>query len=153
MILEALQKIAVLYAIEAEGKDMNVAARKQLRQEKSLPHLHTFHEWLIKTRMTVANGGASAKAFDYTLRRWPALIRYAETGHLPIDKNPVENCIRPIALGRKIWLFTGSERAGRRARHPNSVRHSQAEWLKPGGMAKGYLGKNAHLAELMNCCR
>jgi len=43
------------------------------------------------------------------------LIRYAETGHLPIDNNPVENCIRPIALGKKNWLFTGSERAGQRA--------------------------------------
>lgn len=115
MILEILQKIAVLYAIEEEGKDMDVKARKQLRQEKSLPHLQTFHEWLIKTRITVANGGASAKAFDYTLKRWPALIRYAETGHLPIDNNPVENCIRPIALGKKNWLFTGSERAGKRA--------------------------------------
>jgi len=52
---------------------------------------------------------------DYTLKRWPALIRYAETGHLPIDNNPVENCIRPIALGKKNWLFTGSERAGQRA--------------------------------------
>ena len=52
---------------------------------------------------------------DYTLKRWPALIRYAKTGHLPIDNNPVENCIRPIALGKKNWLFAGSERAGKRA--------------------------------------
>ncbi|MCX7112804.1 MAG: transposase, partial [Proteobacteria bacterium] len=47
--------------------------------------------------------------------RWPALIRYAETGHLPIDNNPVENAIRPIAIGKKNWLFAGSERAGKRA--------------------------------------
>jgi len=50
-----------------------------------------------------------------TAARWPALVRYAETGHLPIDNNLVENCIRPIALGIKNWLFTGSERAGQRA--------------------------------------
>ena len=48
---------------------------------------------------------------DYTLKRWPALIRYAESGHLPIDNNPVENTIRPIAVGKKNWLFAGSERA------------------------------------------
>jgi hypothetical protein len=51
----------------------------------------------------------------YTLRRWPALSRYATTGHLPIDHNAIENCIRPIALGKKNWLFAGSERAGKRA--------------------------------------
>jgi hypothetical protein len=49
------------------------------------------------------------------LRRWSAFTRYAYTGHLPIDNNPVENAIRPIALGKKNWLFTGSERAGQRA--------------------------------------
>jgi len=47
--------------------------------------------------------------------RWPALIRYAQTGHLLIDNNPVENAIRPIAIGKKNWLFAGSERAGKRA--------------------------------------
>ena len=52
---------------------------------------------------------------DYALKRWPSLIRYAQTGHLPIDNNPVENTIRPIALGKKNWLFAGSERAGCRA--------------------------------------
>ena len=49
------------------------------------------------------------------MKRWPALIRYAETGYLPIDNNPVENVIRLIALGKKNWLFTGSERADQRA--------------------------------------
>ena len=49
------------------------------------------------------------------LKRWPALQRYVTAGHLPIDNNPVENAIRPIAIGKKNWLFTGSDRAGRRA--------------------------------------
>jgi transposase len=115
MALEALQRIAALYAIEAEAKELSIEARQQLRAEKSLPHLQALHDWLVKTRVGIANGGASAKAMDYTLKRWPAIIRYAETGHLPIDNNPVENCIRPIALGKKNWLFAGSERAGKRA--------------------------------------
>ena len=50
--------------------------------------------WLTETRANTANGGGLAKALDYTLRRWPSLIRYADTGHLPIDNNPVENTIR-----------------------------------------------------------
>lgn len=115
MALEALQRIATLYAIEAESQALSIDARQQLRAEKTLPQLQAFHGWLIKTRVGIANGSASAKAMDYTLKRWPAIIRYAETGHLPIDNNPVENCIRPIALGKKNWLFAGSERAGKRA--------------------------------------
>jgi transposase len=115
MALEALQRIAALYAIEADGKELSIQARQQLRRDKSLPQLQAFHDWLVNTRAGIANGGTSAKAMDYTLKRWPALIRYAETGHLPIDNNAVENGIRPIALGRRNWLFTGSERAGKRA--------------------------------------
>jgi len=115
MAFEALRRIGQLYTIEAEGKQLAIDERKNLRAEKSMPMLKSLHDWLIHTRVNTANGGASAKALDYTLKRWPALSRYAETGHLPIDNNPVENCIRPIALGKKNWLFTGSERAGQRA--------------------------------------
>lgn len=115
MAFEALQRIGALYAIEAEGKDFDSAARKQLRLDKSQPALKELQDWLQQTRLKTANGGGSAKALDYLIKRWPALIRYAETGHLPIDNNPVENTIRPIALGKKNWLFTGSERAGQRA--------------------------------------
>ena len=113
--LEALQHIGALYAIEAEGKHLSSEARQQLRAEKSLPALDAMHGWLNQTRLQTANGGGSARALDYTLKRWKSLIRYAQTGHLPIDNNPVENVIRPIAIGKKNWLFTGSERAGQRA--------------------------------------
>ena len=112
MAFEALHRIGQLYTIEGEGKLLTVDERKILRVEKSLPTLKSLHEWLIYTRVNTANGGVSAKALDYTLKRWVALSRYAETGHLPIDNNPVENCIRPM---KKNWLFTGSERAGQRA--------------------------------------
>lgn len=115
MAFEALQRIGNLYAIEAMCKDLSIKDRQQLRKEKSLPELEALHNWLMKTRIQTANGGGSAKALDYTLKRWPSLVRYAQTGHLPIDNNPVENVIRPIAIGKKNWLFTGSERAGQRA--------------------------------------
>jgi len=112
---EALSRIAALYAIEARAKEMDVAARSHLRQMEALPLLESMHDWLLRTRVTVANGGGTAKAIDYSLRRWAALSRYATDGRLPIDNNPVENTIRPIAIGKKNWLFTGSERAGVRA--------------------------------------
>lgn len=113
--LEALNRIAALYALEDQGKDLGVDARTQWRQHQAQPLLDSMHAWLRRTRMTVANGSGTAKAMDYSLRRWAALSRYASDGRLPIDNNPVENIIRPIALGRKNWLFTGSERAGQRA--------------------------------------
>ena len=112
---EALLRIAALYAIEARGRDMSIAQRAELRQREALPLLASMHDWLKATRMTVANGGGTAKAIDYSLKRWPTLSRYAGSGKLPIDNNPVENAIRPICLGKKNWLFTGSERAGKRA--------------------------------------
>jgi transposase len=113
--LEALNRIAALYGIEHDGKYMDATARTQWRQEKAQPLLDSMHDWLRQTRIRVADGGSLAKAIDYSLKRWPALSRYATDGQFPIDNNPVENMIRPIAIGRRNWLFTGSERAGKRA--------------------------------------
>ena len=113
--LEALNRIAALYVIETNARGMTIDARTQWRQEQAQPLLDSMHDWLRETRMMVANGSGLAKAIDYSLKRWPALSRYATNGRLPIDNNPVENIIRPIALGRRNWLFTGSERAGKRA--------------------------------------
>ncbi|MBS4096979.1 MAG: IS66 family transposase [Sulfuricella sp.] len=112
---EALARIAALYAFEQQGKGLDSEARTELRRERAQPLLDALHAWLLKTRVSVANGGGTARPIDYTLKRWSALSRYADDGRLPIDNNPVENAIRPIALGKKNWLFAGSERAGKRA--------------------------------------
>jgi len=112
---EALRRIAELYVIESDGKESDAASRQQLRQCRAQPKLDALHAWLLHTRRTVAEGSGLAKAIDYSLKRWPALQRYATSGVLPIDNNPVENVIRPIAIGKKNWLFAGSERAGKRA--------------------------------------
>ncbi len=66
-------------------------------------------------RSQLTNGTRTAKAIDYSLKRWAALVRYLDDGHLPIDNNWVENQIRPWALGRSNWLFAGSMRSGQRA--------------------------------------
>ena len=75
-------------------------------------------------RQQVPNGSATAKAIDYSLKRWEALTRYIGDGDLPISNNWVENQIRPIALGRANWLFAGSLRAGKRAAAVMSLVHS-----------------------------
>jgi len=112
---EALGRIGQLYAIEEEARAMDNVCRANHRQENSLPILMDMHDWLIRLRTSTANNSGLARAIDYSLNRWASLIRYAQTGNLPIDNNPVENAIRPIAIGKKNWLFTGSERAGKRA--------------------------------------
>jgi transposase len=112
---EVLQRMAELYAVEAAGKEMSIEARLALRVRESVPRLAALHRYLLDHRLKAAPGGAWAKALDYSLKRWHALARYAQTGNLPIDNNPVEQTIRPVAIGKKNWLFTGSERAGKRA--------------------------------------
>jgi transposase len=112
---EALTRIGRLYAIEAEAREYTIDERARLRAEQAQPELQSLHDWLLALRPNVANGSGLAKAIDYTLRRWPAFACYAATGDLPIDNNAVENSIRPIAIGKKNWMFVGSERAGRRA--------------------------------------
>ena len=112
---EAIARIAVLYRIEAQAKAMTVEERLAHRQRHAVPVLSAFKAWLDVLRPKILGNSGTANAIDYTLRRWPALIRYADNGSYPIDNNPVENAIRPIALGRKNWLFAGSESAGKRA--------------------------------------
>ena len=110
---EALRRIGELYAIEAQSG--TEAERAERRRTLSQPRVEALGLWLQQSRKGVADGSGLARAMDYALKRWPAVARYVENGHYPIDNNPVENAIRPIALGRKNWLFAGSEAAGRRA--------------------------------------
>jgi transposase len=139
---EALLRIAALYEIEARGRPMSIAERAELRQREAQPLLAAMHDWLKATRLTVANGGGTAKAIDYSLKRWPALARYADTGHLPVDNNVVENAIRPICLGKKNWLFTGSERAGKRAAAIQSLLATAAmNGLDPAAWLRDTLAK------------
>src|SRR5690625_1104416 len=112
---QALASFKALYAIEAEAKDLTAKEREQRRQEKARPILEKLHDWMLAQRTLVPDGSGTAKALDYSLKRWAALTRYLEDGYVPIDNNHIEQQIRPLALGRKNWLFAGSLRAGQRA--------------------------------------
>jgi transposase len=112
---EALQFFGRLYEVEREVAEINSEARHRRRQEAARPIADALHAWLTAQRQKVPNGSATAKAIDYSLKRWAALTHYLDHGQVPIDNNWVENRIRPIALGRNNWLFAGSLRAGQRA--------------------------------------
>ncbi|PPV39478.1 IS66 family transposase [Ectopseudomonas oleovorans] len=112
---QALRYIQLLYEIESEIRDLEPDLRRRIRQEKAVPVMDALHAWMIAQRDLVHDGSATAKALDYSLKRWQALTRYVEDGAVPIDNNQVENQIRPWAIGRSNWLFAGSLRSGKRA--------------------------------------
>lgn len=113
----ALALIRELYAIERTAKEQNLspAEIKTLRQQKSIPTLEQFEKWLKDEIVQVLPASAIGKAMAYTLKLWPRLIRYIEDGRLKIDNNLIENSIRPVALGRKNYLFAGSHDAAQNA--------------------------------------
>lgn len=112
---EALQLFGKLYDVEREARELSGEQRQRMRQLESKPIVDKLREWLLLHRQRATDGTAIAKAIDYSLGRWTALIRFIDDGTLPIDNNWIENRIRPIALGRSNWLFAGSLRAGKRA--------------------------------------
>ena len=111
----ALEQFSRVYDIEREVKNLDADQRKAIRQQQSKPVLDALHQWIALQRQKVPDGSATAKALDYSLRRWVALTRFVDDGQLPVDNNWIENQIRPIAIGRNNWLFAGSLRAGQRA--------------------------------------
>ncbi len=115
MAAEALRHIQRRYDVEADAKMMSVPERQALRLARAVPLLASLQQFLKDSRAKAGDNGASAKAIDYRLKRWAALSRYALTGDLPIDNNPVERTLRPVAIGKKNWMFVGSERSGKRA--------------------------------------
>jgi len=112
---QALHSIGLLYEIEREVRDRLPDERWRIRQEKAAPIADALHAWMLAQRQRVHEGTAIAKALDYSLKRWTALVRYLDDGRVAIDNNWCENQIRPWALGRSNWLFAGSLRSGKRA--------------------------------------
>ncbi|WP_373184035.1 IS66 family transposase [Halomonas campaniensis] len=112
---QAIELIGQLYQVEREAQSLSAEERQRLRETRARPIADALHRWMLAHREKVPNGSATAKALDYSLKRWAALTRYLDDGGLPIDNNQVENLIRPWALGRSNWLFAGSLRSGQRA--------------------------------------
>jgi transposase len=110
--------IRMLYAVEKKarqsngGKGLEAEALRQLRHEESLPVLWHIRGLVRELKKVHADEGAMGKALTYIRNQWRSLRQYVKNGRLPIDNNACEQAIRPVAVGRKNWLFTGSPRGG-----------------------------------------
>jgi transposase len=113
--LEALKRIGELYKIEDEIRGRPPDERQAVRQARAGPELESLREWLSKTVTTLSKKSELAKAIRYALSNWVALTRYRDDGRLEADNNAAERALRCVALGRKNWLFAGSDDGGERA--------------------------------------
>jgi transposase len=113
----AMQQIGLLYAIERKAKEQKLTADEifELRQAEAVPILESLGKWMKETYIISLPKSTIGKALGYSIKRWSELMIYASDGKLNIDNNPVENSIRPVAIGRKNYLFAGSHEAAQRS--------------------------------------
>lgn len=112
---EALARIGALYAIEHEIRGSTPELRRSIRHARARPLIENLHAWLEKMLGTLSRKSDTAAAIRYALSRWRALTRYVDDGSLEIDNNAAERALRVVALGRKNFLFAGSDAGGERA--------------------------------------
>src|SRR5215471_13535799 len=112
---EALERIAALYAIEAEIRGRPPEERRQVRQTRARPWLESLHDWFEVSLTKLSRKSDTTAAIRYALTLWSALIRYCDDGRLEIDNNAAERALRVVTLGRKNYLFAGSDAGGERA--------------------------------------
>jgi transposase len=152
---QAVQRIAWLYRIERQASALTPEQRYVMRQEQARALCDEMHVWLKLERGQVPPGSGIARAIDYSLNRWQALTAYLLDGAVPIDNNHVENLVRPWAMGRKAWLFAGSESAGQRAAMVMSLAQSaRLNGREPWAYLKDVLTKlptwaNSRIDELL----
>lgn len=128
----AIKMIAKLYAIEKPLQSSNVESRYAERLERSKPIIDKLKIWLDETRPKVPPKSTLGKAMHYLDHQWPRLVRYLEDGCYPIDNNPVENAIRPFAIGRKNWLFSASVKGAKASANLYSlIETAKANGLEP----------------------
>jgi transposase len=113
--LEALNRIGALYGIEQEIRGKPPDDRQAQRQARAGPLLADLKDWLLRTAATLSAKSELALAIRYATSRWPALTRYCNDGKIEIDNNSAERALRVVALGRKNFLFCGSDSGGHRA--------------------------------------
>jgi transposase len=112
---EAIKRIGWIYHVEGQFEGLDAQQRLAARNQLTRPLWKELHLWLKLERGRVPDGGSIAGAIDYSLNSWAALTRHLDDGAVPIDNNFIERQIKPWAMGRKAWLFCGSELAGQRA--------------------------------------
>jgi len=113
--LEAVKRIDALFDIERGINGLNVDERLRVRREQSAPLLATLETWLREERSRLSRSASVAKPIDYMLKRWDRFVRFIDDGRICLTNNAAERALRGFALGRKSWLFAGSERGADRA--------------------------------------
>ena len=156
MALEAVQRIDALFDIERGINGLTADQRLAARQDRSQPLVDDLHAWMVQERAKLSRGNDVAKAMDYMLKRWGAFTRFLDDGRVCLTNNAAERALRGIALGRKSWLFAGSDRGGQRA----AFMYSLIVTAKMNGVdAQAWLADVlARIAEhprtsSMSCCR
>jgi transposase len=112
---EAVQRIAALYRIEKEIKGRSAEERRSVRTARARPLFDDMRRWLEHARSQLAPKSETAAAIHYALTLWDALARYLDDGRIELDNMIAERALRPVAIGRRNYLFAGSDAGGRRA--------------------------------------
>ena len=115
LALEAVQRIDRLFEIERDINGRSAKERLAVRRQLSAPLIAALEAWMRAERPKLPRGNDVAKAMDYMLKRWSAFTRFLQDGRICLSNNAAERALRGIALGRKSWLFAGSDRGGARA--------------------------------------
>jgi transposase len=115
LALEAVRRIDAIFAIEREINGHPAAERLTVRRARIVPLIAELEAWMRVERVRLSRHAETAKAIDYMLKRWPAFTRFLDDGRICLSNNAAERALRGIALGRKSWLFAGSDRGGQRA--------------------------------------
>jgi transposase len=117
LALEAVRRIDALFEIERAINGQSAERRKAVRQQLSAPLVADLEAWMREQRAKLSRGNDVAKAMDYMLKRWSAFTftRFLDDGRICLSHNAAERGVRGITLGRKSWLFCGSDRGGERA--------------------------------------
>ena len=116
--LKAVERMDAVFAIERDINGLTAEARREVRQQLSRPLVEDLHDWFLRERSQMSRHNPVAKAVDYMVEkggRWDAFTRFLDDGRVCLTNNAAERALRGIALGRKAWLFAGSERGGERA--------------------------------------
>jgi transposase len=109
---EALERISQLFELEREAKTLSDEDRRDLRKKRAGPLIDALHDWFEEKLAELLPRSPTAGAISYALKRWKVFTRYLDDGRIAIDNNAAERALREIAVGRKNWLFAGSERGG-----------------------------------------
>ena len=112
--MEAVRRIDAIFDIERVINGRSAQDRRALRQEHSAPLVADLEAWMRENRSRLSKNSAVDEAIDYMLKAWPAFTAFLDDGRICLSNNAAERALRGIALGRKSWLFAGSDRGGQR---------------------------------------